>query len=147
MGVTVSINDAALDELALSLTGAVGRWLVQRAEVVRAAMIAMAPADRGQLRTSIAIEYRTEGKYLVARIGSNKKYAIYVVQGTGIYGPRGQPIKPVAGRVLAWPVYGRTSGSPYGGSKATTTSSYAFARSVKGMKGRDFMTPALQRFR
>jgi hypothetical protein len=42
------------------------------------------------------------GSKLVVNVGSNLYYAPWVEEGTGIYGPKGQPIVPTHAKVLAW---------------------------------------------
>jgi len=55
--------------------------------------------------------------------------AIYIHDGTGIYGPKKQPIVPVNARVLRFRIGGRT----------------VFAKSVKGIKPKPFFTKAIKR--
>lgn len=50
----------------------------------------------------------------------------WLIEGTGIYGPRGQRITPTVARALMW-----------------DGASHPF-RSVKGIQGRDFLTPVQQ---
>ena len=90
----------------------------------------LCPVDTGRLRSSIAARVEVEGGKPLVIVGTNVEYAIYVHEGTGIYGPRGRPIEPVNAKVLAW--------TPRGGSTV-------FARSVKGMKGRPFLEEAMVR--
>lgn len=40
--------------------------------------------------------------------GPHKNYALYVEQGTGLYGPRGAKIVPVTAKALAWTSNGQT---------------------------------------
>lgn len=56
------------------------------------------PVDTGRLRQSVQVE--DQGDVIV--IGSNVDYAEHVELGTGIYGPSGQPIKPVRAKALSW---------------------------------------------
>ncbi|OAE01861.1 HK97-gp10 family putative phage morphogenesis protein [Arthrobacter sp. OY3WO11] len=79
-----------------------------------------APIDKGQLRSSIGITRLANA--VVIRPGV--KYALYVHEGTGLYGPKRAMIRP--GRVMAW--RGR------GGA--------VFARSSRGQRPNQFMDRA-----
>ena len=78
-----------------------------------------APVDQGILRASIHTEGpRVTSNNVEAIVGTNVKYAKMQEEGTGIYGPKKQPIRPVHGKFLVWKKAGQTF----------------FARSVKGVK-------------
>jgi len=57
------------------------------------------------------------------RVGTNLAYARMVQEGTGIYGPSGEPITPKTGKYLVFTANGRTY----------------FMRSVRGAPGRPFL--------
>lgn len=59
--------------------------------------------------------YRAEADRAVVTVGA--PYAPYVFTGTGIYGPKGRPIEPVAAKALRFEVGGKT----------------VFAKRVRGM--------------
>ena len=63
------------------------------------------------------------------RIGTNVEYAIFVHEGTGIYGPKGVPIRPSRAKALVF--------TPYGAVKPV------FAKQVKGMPANPFLVNAL----
>jgi len=112
MGSYVKFDEAALATLFSSPDGPVGKTLARRAIVVeRAAKKSMssgggrtyrrrgvthvasapgaAPAvDTGRLRASITYELGQDGRGLVARIGTNVKYAAYLELGTRRMRPR-----------------------------------------------------------
>lgn len=76
----------------------------------------------GNLRRSIIMQ----GSGMAVKVIQDltvAKYGSYVENGTGIYGPTGQPIKPVRAKALSWVSNGKR----------------VFARSVKGMKPRYYM--------
>jgi phage gpG-like protein len=103
----------------------------------------LAPVDQGQLRSSLTMEMDEERGLPVVRVGTNVKYAIWVHEGTGIYGPRKTPIRPVRARVLRWPVKNNT-GSGRRRYRGGATENYAYAKQVKGSPGRPFLTKALK---
>ena len=57
----------------------------------------------GTLGRSIAVSEPRAGEGgTFVEVGTNLHYAKYVEYGTGIYGPKGQPIKPKTAKALAW---------------------------------------------
>lgn len=66
----------------------------------------------GTLGRSIAVsDVQSSGKGLYVDVGTNKHYARYVNDGTGIYGPKHQKIVPKTAKALAWRAQaGRLSG-------------------------------------
>lgn len=120
-----------------------GFGLRTRANAVLNAARRGCPVDEGRLRASLTIEYRTgPGGEPIARIGSNLPYAIFVHEGTGLYGPRGTYIYPRSGRFLVWPAK-NNSGVGRRRFEGRRTSTYVFARRSRGMPGRPFLLNAL----
>lgn len=77
----------------------------------------------GELRNSILYTVNDNQ----AQIGTNVYYAPYVEYGTGLFGPAGSRIYPRHAKALHW----------------VDRDGEHFAKSVKGMKPRPFMHPAL----
>lgn len=77
------------------------------------------PVRQGMLQSSI----HTKIGNLSASVTPEKDYAIYVHEGTGIYGKYRRPITPKNKKALAFTINGRK----------------VFARSVKGQKANPFM--------
>lgn len=129
--VRITQDSAALKALVASRDGPVGQDLIRRANLVVNRAKQLCPVDKGRLRASITWELVVGGQQwpLVARVGTNVEYARYVHDGTGIYGPRGAPIRPVRAQWLVFTPRG--SNSP------------VFARQVRGVRGRPFLTDAL----
>jgi hypothetical protein len=124
----VRVNDAAIQKMLRSPKGQVARGILKIGKKVERKAKRLVPVDHGILRNSINTELIIR-KGPVARIGSKVKYALYVHEGTGIYGPKGVPITPKKGKVLVFTA--RKSGD------------LVFARSVKGMKGTPYLRNAL----
>jgi hypothetical protein len=97
---------------------------------VQAAATRLAPVDSGRLRQSGDTEVITRQDAAVARVSFSARHALPVHEGTGIYGPRRRPIVPRRARVLSW--WDRRSGGR------------RFARSVRGMRPRRFLTRGTQ---
>lgn len=97
-----------------------------------------APRDSGVLAASVGEAGRssTPGRMetvLVAPV----EYASYQDQGTGIYGPKGVPIRPVNARVLAWEGTAQQAGFGYPGA-GKTASGMVFAAEVAGSPATGF---------
>ena len=139
--VDVTFNGAAL---ASQLVAASSRDLRVRANRVLNVARAKCPVDEGRLRASIHVEFGTgKGGSPVARIGSNLPYAIFVHEGTGIYGPKGAMIRARKGRFMVWP---RVNNSGVGRRqfKGGATEKFVFAKQTRGSPGRPFLTDALR---
>lgn len=85
--------------------------------------------DTGQTRASIFTRLVTYKTMPAARVGSPLRRAVWIHGGTGIYGPRRQPIRPTRAKRLVF--------KPKGANRIV------FARSVKGMKANPFLSDAL----
>lgn len=85
--------------------------------------------DTGRLRSSITTVMVERNGELAVLIGTNVWYAVLVHDGTGIYGPKRQPIKPKQARLLKF--------KPRGESR------YVYAKQVRGMEPNRFLLAAL----
>jgi len=63
-------------------TGPVAREVARRALFVESAAKQLTPVDTGRLRGSITMELTRDSKGVVAYVGTNVEYAIYVEMGT-----------------------------------------------------------------
>lgn len=77
-----------------------------------------APVDNGTYRASLQFAVLTRGGTVVLRVGSDLHYAEYIAKGTGIYGPKRRPIRPIHRKFLKF--------------KPKGSRTYVFARQVKG---------------
>ena len=84
--------------------------------------------DTGTLRSSIHTTLFTVNGQPAVQVGTNLEYAIYVHEGTGIYGPKGMPIYPTTAKMLSW--------IPKKGKRV-------FARFVRGMRPNPFLKDAV----
>lgn len=85
--------------------------------------------DTGRLRASISTVVVERNSQPAVLVGTNVKYAGWVHNGTGIYGPRGTPIRPRSHKFLRF--------KPRGATK------WVYARQVKGMRPNPFLKNAL----
>lgn len=126
--VRVNIPDAAVQRLVLP-GGVVNRGAWRVGTAVQSTAAGLAAVDTGRLRQSGDTSVRSGPGTATARVGFYARHAWWVHEGTGIYGPRGAPIRPRRARVLAW--RGRAG-------------RWRFARQVRGMRGRPFLARATQ---
>lgn len=130
MGVTVrtELDRSAIERLLTSPSGPVRRAVREVTEDVARAARRRAPVDDGRLRSSIRTAYRTRRRTVTGIVFSDLDYSQYVQRGTGVYGPRGRPIR---GRpVMVFP--DRQGGG------------LVFARQVRGQPPQPFMLEALR---
>ena len=92
--------------------------------------------DTGRLRASIATQVVRRNGDPAVIVGTNVKYAIFVHDGTGLYGPLHRLIKPKHGRVMVFP-------SKLHGKKKGKFKGKVVAQSVKGMRRNQFLKNAL----
>jgi hypothetical protein len=156
IGVTITLNRDQVQALLHSPGGPIVADLYRRGNNVRnqalANMRSMGIGNKvghGQLAGSIVVEPIMRGDLPAVRIGSRLPYAIFVHEGTGIYGPRGTVIRARNGGVLRWPTINQGagySGGRYQGRrryKGGAQHGYTFARFVRGVPGRPFLVEAL----
>lgn len=138
--VQVTLNGAALRSLAIA---AAEKDLRVRANRVLNAARRLVPRDTSRLGNSLTISYLTgPGGEPVARIGSNLPYAIYVHEGTGLYGPKNALIRPRTATVLRWPNI-NNSGSGRRRYKGGATNAFVYSMWSRGMKGTPYLLDAL----
>ncbi len=70
---------------------------------LESAAVKEAPVKTSNLVNAIASEVSGDGMTGTVRVTDNAPYAIYVHEGTGIYGPLGEPILPKEKKALYWP--------------------------------------------
>lgn len=122
------IDRPALARLLRDPAVGVTRDISRRGKNVERVAKTLVGADKGRLRNSIKSRMRRR-PVPTARVGSGLKYAVWHHEGTGIYGPHGQPIRPVRAKVMVF--------TPKGSSKKV------FARSVRGQRGTKYLKRAL----
>jgi hypothetical protein len=124
---------ATMHEILASPNGGLAKNMFKRAIAVQ--RLAKKNLERpprrvntGQLRASITIVPYLFRGYPAFRVGSPLKYAKWVHDGTGIYGPHHQLIEPTHAKALRW------SGN---------AGEFIFAKHVKGIPPNPFLRDAL----
>lgn len=135
--VEITINDAELDRLLRSPDGDVGKAVRDVVTRTRNLAVALAPVDDGPLRASLRTKMEYGQRAVKGWVYSDLEYALYVHEGTGIYGPKGQPIKPKRGRYLVFEARNART-TPRG------RGNLVFARQVRGQRPQRFLLEALQ---
>lgn len=127
-----NIDRNALRQFVQSPSGPVALDLLRRGRNVETLAKRLCPVRKtgggGQLRASITHYLATDALGLICLIGSSLAYAVFVHEGSGIYGPQGTPIVPKRAKMLRWL---GDDGAP------------VFAKSSKGTPPRRFLTEAL----
>jgi len=129
-----SLNRGAIHKLfAGTHSGLAKNMAVRAVKVTAAAKMNLSKPPRrintGYLRASIDWEFILIDGIPGFRVGTNAKYARFVHDGTGIYGPRKTPIRPKRARVLVF--------KPIGSSKKI------FVKQVRGMRPNHFLADAI----
>lgn len=111
-----------------------------------------APKRSGRLAASLYVRILLMPGVVVAVVGTPLAYGEYQHEGTGIYGPRGRPIRAKSGGVMRF-VPGRPRGPVTGsgnfqslGARARSrrrSGGLAYAREVKGVPGQPYLVDAL----
>lgn len=141
------IDQRALDVFKFSPAGPIMSALRDVGNQVRNEAVRNCPRDTGQAAASIEVTQGHVNGVIITRIGSPKKYVLYINQGTGIYGPRHTPIRPVSKKALRFKP-GRKMGPLPAGKRGTSPEkrgAWVFAASSKGTPPRPFLIEALKR--
>jgi hypothetical protein len=85
--------------------------------------------DTGRLRASISTNLVTRNGVPTVLVGTNVNYALFVHNGTGIYGPMHRPIRPRRAKFLRF--------------RPRTSRRFVYARQVRGMLPNPFLKNAL----
>ncbi len=84
----IVFDEAALAKLFDGPNSEAGKFLKKKAVQVESAAKRNTPVETGRLRASMTHEMGTEGRDIVARVGTNVDYAIYVELGTRYFAAR-----------------------------------------------------------
>lgn len=139
MGVRIdwTWNEPEIDRMLRSPDGEVATYIRRIAEATRSLAVAKAPVDNGPLRASLRVRMEYSGTQVKAWVYSNLEYALYVHEGTGVYGPKGQPIRPKRAQYLRFEARNPRTTAPGRGN-------IVFARQVKGARPNRFLLEALR---
>lgn len=127
--VRVTIRQSEMATFLHSPDGPIHRAVASRVRKTDAIAAATCPVDEGRMRNARNSGVRDEGNRLVGFVEFTADYAIYVIKGTGIYGPKGRPIRPRTARVLAFRLPDGTR---------------VFAKQVRGSPPNPFLVNALR---
>lgn len=133
-------SEAGLRRALNDPSGGVARDVYRRTKKVEAEAKRLAPVDTGRLRSSITSEVRIYGRVIYGRVGTRVRYARYVHNGTGIYGPRHAWIVPKKGKFLVFKPKGSVRRR---NARGQFQSDKIFARRVRGTKPTYFLSRAL----
>jgi HK97 gp10 family phage protein len=132
MPVTHILNAAAIQKLLNSPSGPVAKDMLKRGLRVESAAkknLQSSPkrVNTGRLRSSIKAKLITVNGHPAVTVGTDVKYARFVHDGTGLYGPYHTRIYPKTKKALRW----------------KGKSGFVFAKSTAGMRPNPFLRNAL----
>lgn len=131
--VKITINRAGVFELLYAPTGDIHNLVERTTNLVHIAVLREAPVMTGAMLATIGRDIRVApGRSVTGVVDSNDDAALWVQQGTGVYGPTGQRIVPRRSRVLRWP--DRRGGQ-----------GFVYRDSVAGQEANPFMWRGLRR--
>jgi hypothetical protein len=132
----IQLNQAEIDRLLRGGSGPVVRHVATLTRHTQNAAKRNAKVDEGHLRASVTQAVTTTASEVRGRVGTGLIYGLYLHEGTGVYGPRGAPIRPVHRQFLRFEVKSGTA--------AIGRRPVVFARSVRGVPGDKWLLRALQ---
>jgi hypothetical protein len=135
--ITQTLDTAAIQRQLHSSSGGIARDMLRRGLRVQANARRRAPARTGRLRGSIEVATVPRVVSGVSTfgvvVGTNLRYAPWVINGTGVYGPSHSPIRPRQAKFLVF-VDRRARGR---------SARVNFAKQVAGQRGNNFLKDAL----
>ena len=144
---TFRINQAVVDELLRGRSGPVVQHIEGIVRDVRNEAVRNVKRDTGALAASHDATVNVYGRLVVGRVGTPLEYGRYLHEGTGIYGPKHTPIRPVSAKVLRFKP-GRMIGPLPAGRAGTSPENrggWVFARSVRGVPPHPWLVEAFER--
>lgn len=131
--VKITIRRVPVFELLYAPTGDVHNLVERTTNAVHIAVLREAPVMTGAMIATLNKDIRVApGRSVRGIVESDDEAALWVQQGTGLFGPQHRPIVPRRSRVLRWPDRRRGSG-------------FVYAKSVAGQEPNPFMWRGLRR--
>lgn len=127
--VIIQLNEKQIDRVLRSPRGLVARNMERRGRKVQRHARRNVNSRTGHLAGSIEVSWTSYYGAPGVEVGTGVFYAIMVHEGTGIYGPTGQPIRARRGGYLK-----------FRGSGGNTV----YAKSVRGQRANPFLRDALR---
>jgi hypothetical protein len=143
VSVKVDLHHAQIRNFLYAPHGPVVRGVRGWSEQVRDLAVARAPKVTGELAASSVVEMSTRPGFVVGVITFRARHALWVHEGTGIFGPRRRAIRARGGGLLKFRSgSGRLSGSQR--LSGRFNGGYTYTRSVRGQPGKPFLVWALR---
>lgn len=131
--VKITIHRAPVFELLYAPSGDIHNLVERTTNAVHIAILRETPVLTGAMVGTISRDIRVApGRSVTGVVQSHDEAALWVQQGTGVYGPTAQRITPRRARVLRWP--DRRAGS-----------GWVYRESVAGQEANPFMWRGLVR--
>ncbi len=126
--VRIDLNYRQINRILRSPTGLVARNMLRRGRKVQRHARRNVNSRTGALARSIEVRMAMQVGVPIVEVYTDLHYALWVHDGTGIYGPRGRPIRPRRARYMVF----RGSGG-----------TLVYARSVRGQRANPYLRNAL----
>jgi hypothetical protein len=139
--VTVRTNHDAMAAFLYGPSGPMFRSVTIWGEQVRSVAVATAPRDSGLLANSHTVRVGVAPGFAFSEITANTEYALFVMRGTGLYGPRGRVIRAPKGKVFRFE--GRGAHGPLTRGASRDGGGVVFAKSIKGTPANPYLEEAL----
>lgn len=139
--VTVTTNHDAMAAFLYGPSGPMVRSVTVWGEQVRTLATATAPRDSGLLANSHTVRIGVAPGFAFAAITANTEYALFVMRGTGIHGPRGRIIRAPKGKVFRF--QGNGGHGPLRRGAKPAPGGIVFAKSHKGSPANPYLEEAL----
>lgn len=102
--VKITLHRVPIFELLYAPSGDVHNLVERTTTAVQFMVLREVPTATGAMLASIGKDIRVApGRSVTGVVDSTDEAALWVQQGTGVFGPTGSPITPRRSRVLRWP--------------------------------------------
>jgi len=98
---------SVIEELAADIGKRIYRGMMQATKAAEAEVVMEEPYREGNLRAGTVSSVKGSGATTVGTVKVTASYGPYVHDGTGVFGPYGQPIYPRMKKALAFTIGGR----------------------------------------
>lgn len=137
--VKITLHRIPIFELLYAPTGDVHNLVERTTNAVHIAVLREVPVMTGAMLASISKDIRVApGLSVTGVVSSDDEAALWVQQGTGVFGPSATPIIPTRSRALRWPNRNPSRGRRGDGP-------FVYRDSVLGQEANPFMWRGLRR--
>ena len=104
----ISLHGPDIRKATRELEATYKRVVMQMLSVVQAKVISKTPTVTGNMMAGWDMRFYDDGIQYIGELFNPVPYTVYVIMGTGIYGPYGKPVVPVNKQALKFEIGGKT---------------------------------------